>query len=160
MNTMSDTKKFGYSIIVPTDKNKSVPTVFKVWFGKKYFIWKGKALLQSCELLAKSISANLSRINKGEHMKDHDYLYHVMKHIRTTRCLSASVEIVFNDYLDEFDQIDGLKVLKNEQQLLDESTGDPLCLNNNVQAYVPLNTIWIKEDVKQQFLNWYPRRKK
>jgi hypothetical protein len=160
MNIKSDTKKFGYSIIVPTDSHPSVPTVYKVYFGKKYLIWKGKSLLQSCELMAKSISANLSKVGRGDVIPPTDYLVHVIRHIKSTRCLSATVEVVENDYLDEFDSIDGLRLLKKEQSLIDAADGDPLCLNNNEQAYIPLNSIWIKEDTKQKFLNWYPRRKR
>jgi hypothetical protein len=160
MNTKTDTKKFGYSIIVPTDKNPSVPTVYKVYFGKKYLIWKGKSLLQSCEILAKSISATLSKLNKGEKIPETDYLIHVVRHIKATKRYSATVSVEANEFFDEYDQIDGGKLLRLEQQLLDEADGDPLCLNNNEQAYVPINNIWISEETKQKFLNWYARRKK
>lgn len=151
-----DTKQFGYSIIVPTEKNSSVPTLYKVFFGTHYFIWKGKALLQSCEILAKSISATLSRMNKGELIKPSDQLYHVVKHIKSKRVDHATVEVISNDYIDENDVINGLQILKDEQRLLDES-GDH-CLNNNEQSYVPLNNIWISEETKQKFLRWYPGR--
>lgn len=156
----TDTKQFGFSIIVPTHKNASVPTVYKVYFGKKYLIWKGKSLLQSCEIIAKSISAGISKINRGLPIEETDYLYHVLKHIKSTRCTSASVEVVFNEFVDEFGTIDGLGVLKAEQKLLDEADGDLLCLNNNEQAYVPVNNIWITQPMKNKFLKWYKERKK
>jgi len=56
--------------------------------------------------------------------------------------------------------IDGLRVLKLEQYLLDEADGDPLCLNNNVQAYVPDNNVWITQPMKNKFLKWYKERRK
>lgn len=159
-NEPTDTKQLGYSIIVPTHQHKAVPTVYKVIFGKKYLIWKGKSLLQSCEILAKSISAGISKINRGIPIPETDYLYHVLKHIKSTRTASAHVIVEADDFMDEFEVIDGLKVLKFEQRLLDEADGDPLCLNNNEQAYVPVNNIWISQATKNQFLRWYQNRRK
>ena len=156
----TDTKQLGYSLIVPTHKHKSVPTVYKVWFGKKYLIWKGKSFLQSCEILAKSISADISKINRGFTIPETDYLYHVIKHIKYTRCSVGHVEMMFNDFVDEFNVIDGLGILKCEQRLLDEADGDVLCLNNNVQAYIPDNNIWITQPMKNKFLKWYKERRK
>lgn len=159
-NEPTDTKQFGFSIIVPTHKHKSVPTVYKVVFGKKYLIWKGKSLLQSCEILAKSISAGISKINRGIPIPETDYLCHVLKHIKSTRCTTASVIVEADDFMDEFEVIDGLKVLKFEQRLLDEADGDILCLNNNEQAYVPVNNVWISQATKNKFLRWYQNRRK
>lgn len=157
-----DTKQLGYSILIPTNKNPSVPSVYKVYFGKKYLIWKGKSLLQSCEILAKSISANLSKISKGDSIEDTNYLYHVMKHIKSTRCYSAYVDndSIINDFGNDKVDLDVLLLLKTEQRLLDEAEGDPLCLNNNIQAYLPVNNIWIFEPIKKQFLKWYKERRK
>lgn len=161
-NEPTDTKQFGFSIIVPTHKYGAVPTVYKIYFGKKYLIWKGKSLLQSCEIMAKSISAGISKINRGIPIDETDYLYHVIKHIKSTRCTSAVVDDkgIFNEFLDEFGAIDGLSVLKTEQRLLDEADGDIMCLNNNEQAYVPINNIWITQPMKDKFLKWYKERKK
>lgn len=159
----TDTKQFGFSIIVPTDKHGAVPTVYKVLFGKtnpKYLIWKGKSLLQSCEILAKSISAGVSKMNRGIPIPESDYLYHVLKYIKSSRCTSASVHVEASDFVDEFGVIDGLKVLKVEQHLLDEADGDVQCLNNNEQSYVPINNVWISQSTKTQFLRWYQNRRK
>ena len=159
----TDTKQFGFSIIVPTDKYGAVPTVYKVYFGKtnpKYLIWKGKSLLQSCEILAKSISAGISKINRGIPIPETDYLYHVLKYIKSQRCTSATVDVEASDFIDEFGDVDGLKVLKFEQRLLDEADGDPLCLNNNEQSYVPVNNVWITQATRDQFLRWYQNRRK
>lgn len=158
-NKLKDTKQFGFSIIVP-EKKFGAPTVFKVWFGSKYLIWKGKSLMQSCEILAKSISAGISRINRGIPINQADYLVHVLKHIKSTRCTSAKVEVMHNDFVDDYDVIDGLAVLKSEQFLLDEADGDPQCLNNNEQSYVPINNTWLTEATKNKFLKWYKERKK
>jgi hypothetical protein len=156
----TDTKQLGYSLIVPTHKEPSVESVYKVYFGSKYFIWKGKSLLQSCEILAKSISAGLSKINRGFKVEESDYLYHVLKHIKSTRCTHGNVVVEANEFRDEFEAVDGLAVLKYEQRLLDEAEGDTLCLNNNVQAYIPVNNIWITQPMKNKFLKWYKERRK
>ena len=158
-----DTKNSGYSIIVP-EKDHGKATVYKVFFGKKkYLIWKGKSLYQSCDILAKSISAGISRMNRGIPITETDYLYHVLKHIKAARCNSATVEVIQNDFHVEGerdDYINGLEVLKLEQKLLDEATGDTNCLNNNEQAYVPVNIIWITQAMKDSFLKWYKQRRK
>lgn len=134
--------------------------MYKVYFGKKYFIWKGKSLLQSCEILAKSISAGISKMNRGFAIPDTDYLYHVLKHIKSGRIQCGKVDMVINDFTDPIEGIDGLAVLKCEQKLLDEAEGDSLCLNNNIQAYIPINNIWITQPTKNKFLKWYKQRRK
>jgi hypothetical protein len=155
-----DTKQSGFSLIVPIDEFGSLPSVYKIHFGKKYFIWKGKALKQSCELVAKGISAGLSKLARNEQIPENDYLYHVLKHIKATRCTSGKVELEVNDFEDSDGNFDALKVLKVEQKLLDEATGDPLCLNNNAEAYVPQNNLWIKEPHKKAFYKWLKERRK
>lgn len=145
----------GFALQVPPNE-PSTASVYKVYFGKKYFIWKGKALWQSCDLLGKSISAALS---KYEGVEETNYLYHVINHIKKTRCLFGKVEIIANDFVNEFGEVDGLACLKEEQRCLDAATGDYLCLNNNEQAYIPANATWIKEDEKIKFLKWYKNRK-
>jgi hypothetical protein len=116
------------------------------------------ALKQSCQLLAKGITAGLSKLNKGVPVPDTDYLYHVLKHIRTTRCTYGSV-MPEAQFKDEFGVTDGLGALKMEQKLLDLAEGDPLCLNNNSIAYVPANNNWITEPMKKQFAKWLKERR-
>ncbi len=154
-----DTKQYGFSLIVPEDET-SVPAVYKVRLGKKYFIWKGKALQQSCVILAKSISAGLSKLARNEQIPETDYLYHVLKHIRSTRCTHGTVEVEANDFMDDYGKLDPVKVLKYEQKLLDEATGDLLCLNNNAEAYIPQNNAWISEPQKKAFRKWLKERRK
>lgn len=144
----------GFPIQIPPNE-PSVACVYKVFFGKKYLIWKGKALWQSCELLGKSISAALS---KYEAIEDTNYLYHVIAHIKKTRCLFGRVEVIANDFTDAYGSIDGLSCLKQEQISLDEAEGNYLCLNNNVQAYIPQNSTWITDIDKQRFLTWFKRK--
>lgn len=156
----TSTKQFGFELIIPAKQHLGLPTVYKIVFGTKYFIWKGKSLQQSCEIMAKSISAGLSKINKGVPLEDTNYLYYVLKHIKSSRCTSGKVDVLYNDFYDEFGAIDGLKVLKCEQLELDAADGDLLNLNNNEQSYIPDNNIWITQPMKNKFLKWYKERKK
>jgi hypothetical protein len=88
-------------------------------------------------------------------------MYHVFTHIKRTRCLRGTVEIVDNDFIKDPDSsaIDGLAMLKMEQRLLDQAKKDPMCLNNNIQAYVPESISYLSEAVKTKFLQWYEARK-
>lgn len=145
------TKK--WHIEVPTDSYGSPAVVFKVWFGKSYFIWKGKSLLQSAQQLAESIERYL-RLGKDEPA---DFLYHVCRYIKRTRCMSATIEVVGTDFIkdDTETALDVYKLLKLEQALLNEAKGDVLCLNNNEQAYI---SKWMEEghraEVNRFLKNW------
>lgn len=151
-NDPTTTKK--YHIEVPTHQYLSVPTLFKVYFGSKYLIWKGKSLLQSCQFIAEGIERYL-RLNKND---DTDYLYYVAAHVKRTRCIKASVEVIANDYVrKDSDAIDGFKMLKEEQILLDKAAKDPDCLNNNAESYVPG---WINKAHVERFEKYLRERKK
>lgn len=125
-----------WPIEVPTHQYESVPTLFKVHFGKKYLIWKGKSLLQSCQFLAEGIERYI-RLLKND---DTDYLYHVCNHIKRTRCISATVEVIDNSFMRNIrgaESVNGYAMLVAEQKMLDRASKDPDCLNNNEAAYVP-----------------------
>ncbi len=140
----------GFPIVAPYI---GTTTLFRVNFGKKYLIWKGKSLIQSIDYLGSSIKSSLTKDLQREH-----YLFHVVSYIKKTRTLTASVEILGNDYEKGDGSINGLQLLKDEQLALDSADGDELCLNNNEQAYVPVNTAYISEKDKNKFLNWYEKR--
>lgn len=141
------TKK--WPIEVPTHTYESVPTVFKVWFGKHYLVWKGKSMLQACQFLAENIERNI-RLQKDEAT---DYLYHVIRHVKRSRCIGATVEVLENEfYRGESTTINCQKLLKAEQKYLDEAISDPKCLNNNAQAYI---SQWMPGAEVQKFLEYY-----
>lgn len=154
---MNTKKTKGFPIEYPMTDSGS-PSVFKVYFGKSYLIWKGKSLSQSCDLIAKSIAA---KMRQTVPVVESDWMYHVYSHIKRTRCLHGRVEVVDNDFLKaSTGGIDAMSMLKMEQRLLDQSKKDPLCLNNNVQAYVPESNSYISDAIKAKFLTWYETRKK
>jgi|GEM_PF-1214538 len=131
------------------------PSVFKVFFGRKYFIWKGKNLGQSIDFIGKSINARM----RDGNLDKTNFMYHVANHVLKSKvmCGICKIEFVFNDYESELGIIDGYSMLKKEQEMLNESINDPYCLNNNVQAYVPDNNAYITNKDKQRFLNWYEK---
>ena len=144
-----------WHIEVPTHQYESIPTVFKVYFGKKYFIWKGKSLLQSCQYLAESIERYI-RLQKNI---DTDYLYHVCNHIKKTRSQLATVEVIDNSFVRSIkgaESINGYALMVAEQKLLDKAKNDELCLNNNEEAYVPA---WISIAHKEKFAQYLVDKK-
>lgn len=150
INKPTTTKKF--HIDVPTNQYLSPPAVYKVYFGKHYLIWKGKSLLQSCGYLAESIERYI-RLKKND---ETDYLYHVCNHIKRTRCIKASVEVIQTEFKKEdSESINGFRMLKLEQELLDKAKDD-LCLNNNAEAYIPK---WVKQAHVERFMKYLKEKK-
>ena len=139
------TKKF--HIEVPTHTYLSGPAVYKIWFGKKYLIWKGKSMLQSCQYVAENIERYI-RLKKDNR---EDQLFHVCAHIVKTRCIKAHVEVIDTEFTRRGSEagIDAYKMLMAEQKLLNKADGDDMCLNNNEQAYI---SNWMpKKDVDKFF---------
>ena len=144
-----------WPIEVPVHTYGSGPAVFRIMFGTKYLVWKGKSMLQSCQLIAEQLERYL-RLKKDE---ETDQLYHVANHVRRTRCLKATVEVIANEFQGpNFDRpVDGYKMLKTEQEALERASKDPNCLNNNAWAYEPK---WITEVHKAKYHAWLKRRAK
>lgn len=130
-----------YPIEVPTNTYGSPVAVYKIYFGKAYFIWKGLSLLQSSKQIAESIERYI-RLDKNEPTNIIDK---VAKYIVKHRIKTGKIEVVETDFLKKSTTtgINCLAILKLEQQLLDESSEDALCLNVNKQAYV---SSWIQND--------------
>ncbi len=144
-STPTITKKF--HIEVPTHQYFSTAAVFKIWFGKSYLIWKGKSLLQSCQFIAENIERYI-RLQKDIR---EDYLYHVCAHVVKTRCIKAHVEVLEHEFnrRGSEETIDAYKLLMAEQKYLNKAKGDPLCLNNNEQAYI---SNWMPKKDVDKFL--------
>jgi hypothetical protein len=145
--TPTITKK--WSIEVPTQKYHSIASIFRIEFGKHYLIWKGKSLLQACQFVAENIERYI-RLQKDDRS---DQLYHVVAHIKRSRCISATVKVLENEFTnEETGTISAYKLLMAEQKILDAAIGDPFCLNNNDQAYV---SNWMPARDQQKFLAYY-----
>jgi hypothetical protein len=147
---MKDRVSKGFPITYPSSFLKSVPCVFTVRFGRKYFIWKGKSLYQSAEMLGKSIRTRLVGNNP-----DDGFMFHIVNHIKRNQIVKGT--IVPSEIFQFTEPVDGFLMLKKEQELLDASREDAMCLNNNVQAYVPQNSTYINGKDKTKFLRWFEK---
>lgn len=141
-----------FHIEVPTHTYGSPAAVYKIWFGQKYLIWKGKSLLQSCQFIAEGIERYIRLQKKDES----DYLFHVCRHIKATRCQMGKVEVIDSEFLKGSSTvINGYKMLVVEQDELDKCSEDPMCLNNNEQAYIPS---WVSDGDQNKFLTYYSKQ--
>lgn len=148
----------GFPIEIPITA-KAEPCVFKVYFGRKYIIWKGKSLRQSIDLIGKSIMA---RIRDDNHDKS-NFMYHVVQHIKKNGITKGfcRIEDVYTDYVrEDSGTVKGYQMLVDEQKMIDQAMADSLCLNNNAQAYVPDNNAYISNADKEKFLRWYEKTHK
>ena len=154
---MKKTSK-GFTIQYPDNTGSGNPTLFKVFFGRKYFIWKGKSFFQALELLSKSIEATITKGNLNES----NFMYHVVNHILKNRIMFGvcKEQDLYSDFSTPTKEVNGFKLLVAEQEMIDEAINSNLCLNNNRQAYVPDNTAYINAADKQRFLRWYEKNHK
>lgn len=118
------------------EREKSVTCVCKLWFGKKYFIRKFKALHQGVDVIACDIDRRLRLGQKPEDIYDL-----VIKYIKRSRCSQFEVEVVFkSDKAQE--------VLLQEYKLLQTGKGDVDCLNTTHDVEFPK---WIPAIDKEAF---------
>ena len=148
----------GFTIEYPDNAGSGKPTLFKVYFGRKYFIWKGKSFFQSLETLSESIARTIRKGNLDET----DYMYHVAAHIIKNGIMNGlcKADDIYSDFSTPSKELDGYKLLIAEQEMLDESIRSSLNLNNNVQAYVPTNNNYLTVADKEKFLRWYEKTHK
>lgn len=116
----------------------SCTCVCKLWFGKKYFIRKFKAMHSGVDVIARDIDRRLRLGQKPDDIYDN-----VIKYIKRSRCTQFEVEMVFRS--DKAQEI-----LLNEYSLLQGSKLDPDCLNTVFdQVEIPK---WIPIVDKEAFL--------
>jgi len=98
-------------------KHPSKTCVCRLWFGKKYFIRKYKALTQGLNVTASDIDRRLRLGQKPDDLYDL-----VIKYIKRSRCTQFEVEVVLmSDNVQE--------ILLQEYKMLKEGANDPECLN-------------------------------
>ena len=119
-------------------KHPSKTCVCRLWFGKKYFIRKYKALNQGLDATAKDIDRRLRLGQKPDDLYDL-----VLKYIKRSRCMLFEVEVVLmSDNVQE--------ILLMEHKLLQDGKDSEDCLN------VPGREIefpkWITDIDKNAFL--------
>jgi hypothetical protein len=115
---------------------ENTSSVFKCWFGKKFFIWKGKSLLQAVNVISIELD---QRIRLG--LKPNDPFEKVVKHILKSRVTYFEVEAVV--------QTDNpAELLIAEYDLLKQNMANPDCLN---VEWFPIIPKWIQESAKDEF---------
>lgn len=100
------------------------PAVYKFYFGKKYFIWKGKSLKNSVE-------QNLADVYKLMWSPKIGHAFMPMvEYIRKYRVASCKVEVLVQTS-------DPRVFLKSEQDILKDGQIDPACLNQVFESQIP-----------------------
>lgn len=108
------------------------PSVYKLFFGKKYYVWKGKSLQHSVETIAADLARFVARGCKDDHL-----LKKVVDHIIRSRVMFFRVEVIL--------QTDNVaELLETENLTLAKSKSDPDCLNVKFEGHV---SKWMTEDL-------------
>lgn len=121
----------------------SIGTIYKAWFGKKYLIWKAKALQQSVDSMAKEID---QRLRLG--LKVSDPFEKVVQHILRGRVTIFEVEAII--------QSDNpAELLITEYNLLKAGIEDPQCLNTVSFPSIPQ---WMPESARVEFQDYVAKQ--
>lgn len=125
-------------------QGRDVPYVlYKLSYAGKYLYVKSKSLVGSLVMMIDG----LSTINpEGDRFKEYFYR-HLYNHLQV--CDGRfRIHIVFNAK----DESEFYQLLKEEQMALDAARYDKLCLNNQIDAYVP------KYSEKTGMYGWIPKQ--
>lgn len=126
---------YTYPYIFRTDISNidtSMPALYKIHLGSKYFIWKGKSLKKSVEQNMFDIEKLLRRSEQPSHL-----FYPAIIHIRRGRPARAEIEIVL---LTEDPEL----LIAAERDTLADAREDKNCLNT---IYEPHRPKWMDEGV-------------
>lgn len=114
---MSVTAPFPYTIDADAKRRNSM-AVYRLWFGKKYFIFKGMKLAQSIE----NVSAQIKR--EIQVPKENSIMIKLVAYVRSARVTIMDVEVL----KETDDQVD---LLLTEYEWLQASKKDEDCLNTD-----------------------------
>jgi len=111
------------------------PAVYKLHFGKKYFIWKGKTLKGSVEQNFTDIyKLYLRSLVPADHL-----FFPIVSYIRKARVLAAEVEVIIQT-------TDPKQLLQAEADALNTGRDDENCLNAVFEPHIPK---WLAEALEQ-----------
>lgn len=106
------------------------PVVYKLNFGSKYFVWKGKTI--------KSLEQNCTDIYKFVWKPKPGHAFMPMAaYIRKARILECLVEVIIQTE-------DPKLLIDTERSLLEAGKNDPHCLNEIFEPHVPK---WLAEEL-------------
>lgn len=127
--------------------------VYKLYYGNRYVIVKGKTLAGSIYLIEKGYANFISSWGgiKGKESEDvNSYYKKFYLYIHKKPKLSFRVELLLESN-------DGSKLLMKECNELNRSIRDKKCLNNNVEPYIPIfrektqSYGWISKEAVESF---------
>ena len=122
-----------------SNSNNDTPVVFKLYYGEKYIIHKGKYLAASIKILERNCGYYIAY---NHDKKDNvDYYEAFYNYVKKNPNLTFRVEVIKHD-------IDAFEILKTEHILLNNSIRDKNCKNNNLTPYIP------KFNEKTGMYNW------
>jgi len=131
--------------------------VYKLSFNEKYLIIKAKDHLASIQTMQKSLNQFMR--NSELQRKPDNLYFHFFSYIEKAKEGEFKTEIL----LETDNQYD---LLKEEQLQLDKGIKDKNCMNNSMQAYIPLYNEetghfgWITRGAVLNFKKWLKNRKK
>lgn len=101
------------------------PCVYRMNFGKRYFIWKGKNLQHSLKTISKDLGRNTEKLPSEENL-----FYSMAAYMKRFRVFHITVDVLL-----ETD--DHQELLNFEQRELARCQGDPDCCNTVFVPHVP-----------------------
>lgn len=126
--------------------------VFKLFYGDRYIIHKGKYLAFSIDLLEKNYGYFLAYQHTGTSFTK-DHFYNFYDYIRKNEGLKFRLEVIS-------DSTDALELLKTEHLELNKAIRDKKCINSNIEIYIPKFNEktgmhnWITVDQVDQFYSF------
>lgn len=126
--------------------------VYKLSYGGKYIIIKGKSLVGSLIILADTLN---SFDEDNERFKGHLYS-HLYRHLME----SEAGRFRIKEIAGAGKEMDFYDMLKQEQMALDAARYDPCCLNNQTEVYIPKYSEktgmygWIPKNAVMNFNRW------
>lgn len=124
---------FPYQMAPEITGYTSEPAVYKLQFGRKYYIWKGKSFKSSVEQNLSDISGLLYKLEKKV---DHIF-YPIVEHIKHYRVMECTVHLIMQTGV-------AANLVKAEADILEVAIGDPECLNVHFKPHIPK---WLAEEL-------------
>jgi len=103
--------------------------VVKLWFGKKFMIWKFKELVKGSQMLSKQISDKIVKL-KINTLEQTDLFYNSILHISEHKIKICTIEVLFRSEKPE-------ELLLKETHFLNKNKGLDTSLNANITPYMP-----------------------
>lgn len=151
-NVIKKTVVDSISFSLPEMKSEIGCSLYKLYYGNKYIIHKGKTLAGSLFLIQKGYAYFFGYNHQTKDNRNH-YYFKFYNYIRKHPGLEYRVELLLQTE-------DALEILKSEQLELWKTFKDKKCLNNNITSYIPVyrektdSYGWISKEQVELFNLW------